>query len=212
MKPKFLLFSLMALLLLVAVGLASARIAGFALPWWTVDSGGGTSTGTGYKLNGTIGQPDAGPLSGGNFKLTGGFWVIASPPPYLYLPLTLRDPFMPACGPANSYCEDNDSVDEAYGPLRPGASYSAYPDDIYDFYFINLPTSATVTFQVTHYQTRGQLQVLNANKVSLETDASWDDQVLTIVIDLSPGKYYIYINTEEDYLDPTDLYTLKVTY
>jgi hypothetical protein len=27
-----------------------------------------------FALNGTIGQPDAGALTGGNFKLEGGFW------------------------------------------------------------------------------------------------------------------------------------------
>jgi hypothetical protein len=29
-----------------------------------------------YSLSGTIGQPDAGQMSGGNYTLTGGFWSI----------------------------------------------------------------------------------------------------------------------------------------
>lgn len=42
---------------------------------WTVDSGGVVAaTGGGFELSGTIGQPDAGSASGGNFTLTGGFW------------------------------------------------------------------------------------------------------------------------------------------
>lgn len=54
-------------------------MAQLAIPWSTVDSGGGTSAGSGYFLQGTIGQPDAGqtPTSaGGTLTLTGGFWVV----------------------------------------------------------------------------------------------------------------------------------------
>jgi hypothetical protein len=39
-----------------------------------VDGGGGTSTGGVYTVSGTIGQPDAGAMGGGNFTLEGGFW------------------------------------------------------------------------------------------------------------------------------------------
>ncbi len=45
----------------------------FDLSWYTIDGGGGTSTGDGFVLRGTIGQPDAGTLSGGDFELRGGF-------------------------------------------------------------------------------------------------------------------------------------------
>lgn len=47
----------------------------FAIDWYTVDGGGGTSTGGSFTLSGTIGQPDAGVMSGGSFTLSGGFWV-----------------------------------------------------------------------------------------------------------------------------------------
>ena len=46
----------------------------FSLSWSTIDGGGGTSSAGKYQVMGTIGQPDAGVLSGGNFKLQGGFW------------------------------------------------------------------------------------------------------------------------------------------
>jgi hypothetical protein len=46
----------------------------FAIPWWTVDGGGGGSTGGVFRLDGTIGQPDAGGLSGGPYRLDGGYW------------------------------------------------------------------------------------------------------------------------------------------
>src|SRR5437763_7486949 len=48
----------------------------FSIDWFTIDGGGGTSTGGVYTVSGTIGQPDAGKMSGGNFTLDGGFWGI----------------------------------------------------------------------------------------------------------------------------------------
>lgn len=47
----------------------------YDLTWHTIDGGGGTSPGGGYTLSGTIGQPDAGAMSGGDFVLAGGFWT-----------------------------------------------------------------------------------------------------------------------------------------
>ena len=51
----------------------------YSIDWFTIDGGGGTSTGGVYSLSGTIGQPDAGTLSGGNYSLIGGFWGAVIP-------------------------------------------------------------------------------------------------------------------------------------
>ncbi|MDX2199572.1 MAG: hypothetical protein SF069_11450 [Phycisphaerae bacterium] len=59
---------------LVAAGGLAATQAQFAVPWFTIDGGGGTSSGAGFTVSGTIGQPDAGVLTGGGFTLSGGFW------------------------------------------------------------------------------------------------------------------------------------------
>ncbi len=48
----------------------------YSVDWFTIDGGGGTSTGGVYSVSGTIGQPDAGKMSGGNFTIDGGFWGI----------------------------------------------------------------------------------------------------------------------------------------
>ncbi|MFZ4576322.1 MAG: hypothetical protein ACOYN0_18205, partial [Phycisphaerales bacterium] len=54
----------------------------YSISWYTVDGGGGTSSGGTYTLSGTIGQPDAGaPLTGGTFTLVGGFWAGAGVTP-----------------------------------------------------------------------------------------------------------------------------------
>ena len=50
----------------------------YSIDWSTVDGGGGTSTGVVYSVSGTIGQPDAGRMTGGNFTLEGGFWGMVS--------------------------------------------------------------------------------------------------------------------------------------
>lgn len=61
----------------LAFGCTSVALARYAIAWHTIDGGGGTSTGGVYTVTGTIGQPDAGgPMSGGNFSLTGGFWAL----------------------------------------------------------------------------------------------------------------------------------------
>jgi hypothetical protein len=46
----------------------------YAIDWFTIDSGGGTSTGGVYSVSGTIGQPDAGRSTGGSYALEAGFW------------------------------------------------------------------------------------------------------------------------------------------
>ena len=61
------LFALLALT-------STAHAQTYDLTWNTVDGGGASSTGGVYELTGTIGQPDAGMLSGGIFTLKGGFW------------------------------------------------------------------------------------------------------------------------------------------
>jgi hypothetical protein len=61
-------------LTLAAIGFAVAvRAQQFAIDWYSISAGGGESSGGNYSLVGTIGQPDAGGLSGGNFSLEGGF-------------------------------------------------------------------------------------------------------------------------------------------
>jgi len=70
-----------AIVLVLAVSLLSfvvspASAQSYSIDWFTVDGGGGTSTGGVYSVSGTIGQPDAGHMSGGSFTVDGGFWGI----------------------------------------------------------------------------------------------------------------------------------------
>jgi hypothetical protein len=55
----------------------SASAQSYSIDWFKVAGGGGTSTNAQYSLSGTIGQHDAGgPLTGGGYSLTGGFWAL----------------------------------------------------------------------------------------------------------------------------------------
>ena len=66
-------------LLLAALCASTVLAADYSIDWFTIDGGGGTSTNGQYSLTGTIGQPDTGAMTGGNFTLQGGFWgVIAA--------------------------------------------------------------------------------------------------------------------------------------
>jgi len=65
-------------LLLAALGAFTTLAADYSIDWFTIDGGGGTSTNGQYSLTGTIGQPDAGTMSGGTFTLQGGFWGVVA--------------------------------------------------------------------------------------------------------------------------------------
>jgi len=52
----------------------SVSFSGYELSWYTIDGGGGTSSGGQYVLTGTIGQPDAAYSAGEQYELLGGFW------------------------------------------------------------------------------------------------------------------------------------------
>jgi hypothetical protein len=89
-----------ALVLLIGISTANAQRnndpstpqSGYDLSWYTIDGGGATfSVGGSYSLGGSIGQPDAGSLSGGSYQLNGGFWGGASINYNIYLPLALKN-------------------------------------------------------------------------------------------------------------------------
>ena len=70
------------------------RAQSYSIDWFTIDGGGGTSSGGVFSVSGTIGQPDANaqPMLGGQFSLVGGFWSLVTVPtpgaPLLIIQLT----------------------------------------------------------------------------------------------------------------------------
>jgi hypothetical protein len=99
MKRSIILFPIALVLLIVFTTVNAQRNSdpaapqsGYDLSWYTIGSGGATfSTGGSYSLGGTIGQADAGSMSGGTYQLAGGFWGGAIAHYNIYLPLILRN-------------------------------------------------------------------------------------------------------------------------
>jgi hypothetical protein len=75
---------------LLAIAIVSAALVfpgalqaqSYSINWHTIAGGGGISSGasgsTNYVVSGTVGQPAAATMSGGNYSVTGGFWSIIS--------------------------------------------------------------------------------------------------------------------------------------
>lgn len=84
----------LALALVLALALAGGVIAAapdaFEIAWFTVDGGGGSASGGGYTIDGTIGQPDAASASGGGYALDGGFWGPQAAAYRMFAPLVSR--------------------------------------------------------------------------------------------------------------------------
>ena len=90
MKRLFVLFLLLSVLF--AVGLVLAAPNSLAVSWWTVDGGGTVPelNGGSYKLQGTVGQADAGSLQNGRYTLNGGFWNPTMVTYAVYLPIIIN--------------------------------------------------------------------------------------------------------------------------
>jgi hypothetical protein len=68
MKPQ-------ALFVPAILCLVSSARAQLHLDWYTIDGGGGTSSGGSISITGTIGQHDPSTSAGGSTECTGGFWT-----------------------------------------------------------------------------------------------------------------------------------------
>lgn len=198
----------LALLIILASGAALAQGTP-AISRWNIGGGGGTASGGNVTISGALGQGIAGPSSDGNILVSAGFWSGGPSRHAVYLPLVVRNmvSYAPPCGPLNNYCEENDTWQQAYGPLQPNASYTAYPDDAEDFYYILLLSAAQVTFSVTNYQASGWLIVYSESYTEIGRRPAQNNQIIAGPYNLSPGKYYIRIYTSQPY-NSTALYTL----
>ena len=100
---------LLVILVAVFIRLAPLFAQNYAIDWHTVGGGGGTSSGGIYSLSGTIGQPEAGVLTGAAFELVGGFWSVLS---------VVQPPILPVL---TIYVTTNDTVVVAW-PSSAGSS------------------------------------------------------------------------------------------
>jgi hypothetical protein len=74
---KIILLKFWLAIVLMTLGASALPAQSYTIDWFTIDGGGGTSTGGVYSVSGTIGQPDAGgPMTNGQYSVTGGFWAL----------------------------------------------------------------------------------------------------------------------------------------
>jgi hypothetical protein len=137
-------------ILLISTALSQSD--GYSLPWSTVDSGGATlSSGGGYTLGGTIGQPDAASLSGGSYVLEGGFWGIdlaaGAPISPLYLPSIRKENPVAVVPVCPDDVEPNNGQTQAKRLTTIGSACKATlaaGSDEEDWYWVDLPPGAKI--------------------------------------------------------------------
>jgi hypothetical protein len=93
-RVVLLCITILLLISLFTTPITRAALDAFELNWWTVDSGGGQTSGGVFNLQGVSGQPDADSSQGGDFSLASGYLGGASlqPPTQhrLFLPLVIK--------------------------------------------------------------------------------------------------------------------------
>lgn len=69
----------MSISIVAAIGLAGPALA-YDIPWFNSDSSGSAAAAVGglYRLEGSIGQSDAGVATSGTWSLSGGYWTAGS--------------------------------------------------------------------------------------------------------------------------------------
>ncbi len=112
-----------AFLVAFSASAAFAGAGGPSITWYTIDGGGGTSSGGGFTLSGTIGQPDAGTLSGGTFTLKGGFWPGAF------------DAASPRCNPADIANDAGEPIHNPVSPANPLIPNNGVTEGDYNAFF-----------------------------------------------------------------------------
>jgi hypothetical protein len=103
-------------LVLLLIGSAAAQT--YEVPWYTVDSGGIVdASGNLYTAGGTIGQADAGDMTGGLYAVKGGYWVLMTEA----APAALR-PMPEDCGEVCSLAScttDDDCAEQSHCVAAP---------------------------------------------------------------------------------------------
>lgn len=127
----------------------------FAIPWWTVDGGGGQSSSATYSISGTAGQPDAGPvLQSSSYTFSGGFWSgMAAVGPrggVIYLPAILKP--APCFGSGQEHEPNNSfSQADAHGLLCDGATITGLFDDQSDYFALQSGAQGVIDVSLTGY-------------------------------------------------------------
>jgi len=202
-------------LLLAALLAFSGSTAGYSIPWWTVDGGGALAAGGDYTLDSSLGQPDAGAARGGEYMLSGGFWIPArSPAPprpaAIYLPMLARQ----ACRALLYEVEPNNTLADA-NRLCLGSALSGQHDGSQgtgDLFSLSLRAGQAVHAMLDTGETRGVqvlLYRLDGSSLELLVQDAVPPFDFTYTVDAG-GWYYVYIYSDAA-AENTAAYTLLVS-
>ena len=196
-RDAILLSCLVVAMVLGGVALAQTG-GGYDLSWWTVDGGGGTLSGGGYLLEGTIGQPDAGQaLTGGGYTLIGGFWQRGG-------------------GAAPPICPDLYEPNEDFASARaitPGVAIQAYICDANDQDWFRFNTSAgqDITVDLTNLPQDYDLELYDPgnNLAGYSNAGGTNDEHIDHTAG-STGAYRVHVYGYSGAYDAANPYTLRV--
>jgi uncharacterized repeat protein (TIGR01451 family) len=144
------------------------------------------------------------------------------PPPPPPVVITINLPILLRNHPEPQLYEVNDKCEQAYGPLFPDQAYDAYPEDIDDWYYLDITDTLSIHVLVTNHQAVGQLLVYHESDCSTHigqdgrNPGSPTKEVPNEVApddlkNLSPGRYYIRVYSSGG-RNTNHLYRLIVTY
>jgi uncharacterized repeat protein (TIGR01451 family) len=137
-------------------------------------------------------------------------------PPRVLLPIVLRN-----YRTWDTYYEENDNCPTAYGPLAPGQTYLAYPDDTNDYYFLELSAPVTVSVSVEDFaptSSYGDLLLYgpasgdDCGNLKAQFGKPGHSSMSIGPPPLSAGKYYVRVYTVRGHYSTNQLYRLTVTY
>lgn len=122
------------------LGVGSLRAQSFSIDSFTIAGGGGTSSGGVFSVSGTIGQPDAGAMSGGNYSLVGGFWgaLPTLPPAPTVIEISVA--------PGLVYLRFNGIPGRTYDIERASSVTGPWPPNIQPFATITMPLSGDFSY------------------------------------------------------------------
>jgi hypothetical protein len=141
--------------------------------------------------------------------------VSQSGPILAFIPLIKRDSsrYLAECSVVNYFCENNDTVGDAFGELASGQIYTAYPDDTNDYYYFRVRSTTSVNVYVENFSAQGDLLLYSETNPSLPI-GQWGRGGADMHIGpllLNPGKYFMRVYVASG-ANVNDLYRFWVTH
>jgi hypothetical protein len=129
-----------------------------------------------------------------------------------FVPFVTHVPFAgPTCYSGPDEGEDNDSHDQATGPLCQG-TFLGLPNDQKDFFYFDTKAQGNISVVVTGHRGEGVQLQLYYGTTPLDDDTEQEDGLSVAWPNGAPGRYYVILYTETPKPNETRGYSLQVSY